>query len=66
MFVGLTQAVLTESGTEPEAFAAAIAADRETLKRYLDVLDIPVNEAWLDSVMSPGLDQRLLSRCLQP
>lgn len=66
MFVGLTQAVLTESGKTPEEFAAAVAADREILRRYFEVLGIPVEEAWLDSVMSPDLDQRLLSGCLEP
>ena len=66
MFVALTQAVLTESGKTPEDLAAAVATDREIWRHYLEVLDIPVDEAWLDAVMSPDLDQRLLGRCLQP
>lgn len=60
MFVGLSEAALANAGIEPEEFFAALATNRETLKKYLEALGIPADDALIDAVMSANLGQRLL------
>lgn len=55
MFVGLTDAALANAGIDREAFLAALAGDRGTLKRYLDALGIPSDNAQLDALIGMGL-----------
>jgi ribosomal protein L12E/L44/L45/RPP1/RPP2 len=64
MFIGLSEAALTNAGISPEEFFAALAGDRETLKTYLTALGIPVDDAQLDALMSADLGQRLLKERL--
>jgi hypothetical protein len=64
MFIGLTEAALTNAGISPEEFFAALAGDRETLKTYLTALGIPFDDAELDAAMSANLGQRLLKERL--
>jgi hypothetical protein len=55
MFTGLTDAALANSGIDREAFLAAMAGDRETLKRYLEALGIAVDDAQLDALIGANL-----------
>lgn len=64
MFVGLSEAALSNAGIQPEEFLAALSSDRETLKTYLGALGIPVDDAWIDAAMSANLGQRLLQKGL--
>lgn len=63
MFIGLSEAALSNAGIAPEDFFAALSNDRGTLKTYLEALGIPVDDAWMDAAMS-GLGQRLLRQSL--
>ncbi len=64
MFIGLSEAALTNAGISSEEFFAALAGDRKTLKTYLTALGIPFDEAQLDAAMSANLSQRLLKERL--
>jgi hypothetical protein len=64
MFIGLSDAALTNAGISPEEFFAALAGDRTTLKTYLTALGIPFDDAQLDAAMSADLGQRLLKERL--
>jgi hypothetical protein len=60
MFVALSQGALENAGIAPEEFFTALAGNRELLERYLEALDIPVTDEWIDAAMSADLGQRLL------
>lgn len=60
MFAGLTAATLSNAGIEPEEFFGALATDREAVKRYLEALGIPADDALIDAAMSANLGQQLL------
>lgn len=62
MFVGLGEAALSNAEVAPEEFLAALASNREALKRYVAVLAIQADDAWLDAAMSADLGQRLLQQ----
>jgi hypothetical protein len=55
MFIGLTNAALSNAGIDRDAFDAAGAADRATLKRYLEQLGISIDDAQLDALMQWAL-----------
>jgi hypothetical protein len=63
MFIGLSEAALSNAGIKPEQFFAALAGDRETLKTYFAALGLPVDDAWIDAAMG-SLGQRLLRQSL--
>ncbi len=60
MFVGLSEAALSNAEIAPEEFFTALAGNRETLELYLEALGIPVDDAWIDAAMSASLGQQLL------
>jgi len=64
MFIGLSEAALSNAGIKPEEFFAALAGDREKLKTYFAALGIPLDDAWIDAAMSSHLGQRLLRQSL--
>jgi hypothetical protein len=65
MFVGLSQAALSNAGIQPKEFFAALATDRETLTKYLKALGIPADDAQIDAAMSANLGQLLLKQSLE-
>lgn len=60
MFVGLTDAALSNAGVDRQEFLGALADDREALKRYLDVLGVNLDDAQLDALMGANLPGALL------
>jgi hypothetical protein len=64
LFVGLSEAALSNARIAPEEFFAALAGDRKALKRYLEVLGLPFDDASIDVALSSSLAQRLLRRGL--
>jgi hypothetical protein len=55
MFNGLTQAAITNAGIQRGDVLDAVAADRATLKRYLESLGAAVDDAQLDALMAGTL-----------
>jgi hypothetical protein len=64
MFVGLSEAALSNAGITRERFLAALANDRATLKKYLKALNMPVDDASIDAEVSANVGQRLLTQIL--
>jgi hypothetical protein len=59
MFNGLTEAAITNAGIQRSDVLNAMAADRATLKRYLESLGVAADDAQLDALMGgklPGAD----------
>jgi hypothetical protein len=55
MLSGLTEAAITNAGIEPQDVRNAMAADRATLKRYLETLGFAADDAQLDALMGGQL-----------
>jgi hypothetical protein len=51
MFSGLTDAVIANAGIDRQEMLNATAADRATLKRYLETLGVAADDARLDTLM---------------
>jgi hypothetical protein len=64
MFVGLSEAALSNAGIQPTEFFAALATDRVTLKKYLKALGIQADDAQIDAAMGANLAQMLLGPSL--
>ena len=55
MFRGLTDAAITNAGIDRQDVLDAVAADRATLKRYLETLGVVAGDAQIDALI--GGDQ---------
>jgi hypothetical protein len=55
MLSGLTDAVIANAGIDRQEMLNATAADRATLKRYLETLGVAANDAQLDTLMGGQL-----------
>jgi hypothetical protein len=64
MFAGLSEAALSNASIAPEEFIAALANDRQAVKRYFEALGLPADDASIDAAMSADLGQRLFRQAL--
>jgi hypothetical protein len=60
MFIGLSEAALSNAGIQPSEFFAALATDRVTLKKYLKALGIQADDAQIDVALGANLGQMFL------